>query len=189
MSITERVGDVPLYCIRALWKGFIVIRFLVFVGIFFFVSTSAFGQMKDRKKTDLIVVHHSATTGGSVEAFRRYHVQNNGWADIGYHYVITNGNGGPDGALHNGRPIEKVGAHAPGRNERSIAICLVGTDKFTPAQKETLIDTIIVVCNEYKLYPSVKTIQGHHEKCPGDGCDFDAIIKEAQRRMTPKKKE
>lgn len=161
--------------------------FLCVVG-FSFAPISAFGQMKDRKKTDLIVVHHSATTGGSVEAFRRYHVQNNGWADIGYHFVITNGSGGADGQLHVGRPADKVGAHAPGRNDRSIAICLVGTDRFTDRQKETLTGVLVVICEHFKIFPSAKTIQGHHEKCPGDGCDFDAIIKEAQRRMTPKKK-
>jgi len=165
-------------------------RFFFLVVLFsFMVPISAFGQMKDRKKTDLIVVHHSATEAGSVEAFRRYHVEINKWADIGYHYVITNGNGGPDGKLHTGRLAEKVGAHAPGRNERSIAICLVGTDKFTPAQKETLIDTIIVVCNHYKIFPSTRTIEGHHEKCPGDGCNLGDVIKEAQRRMAQKKKE
>ncbi|MFM2357568.1 MAG: hypothetical protein RJA61_305 [Candidatus Parcubacteria bacterium] len=171
-------------------KGFTMTRILFLMAfIFSFVPSFAFGQMKDREKTDLIVIHHSETTGGSVEAFRRYHVETNKWADIGYHYVITNGNGGPDGMLHKGRSIEKVGAHAPGRNDRSVAICLVGTDKFTDKQKETLIDTIIVVCNHYKIFPSERTIQGHHEKCPGDGCDLGAVIKEAQRRMTPEKKE
>ena len=57
----------------------------------------------------------------------------NGWNDIGYHYIILR-----DGTIERGRPIEKIGAHCYGQNIRSIGTCLIGRDKFTPAQYKSL---------------------------------------------------
>lgn len=90
-----------------------------------------------------IVVHCSATPAdmdiGVVE-IDRWHKQN-GWAGIGYHYVIRR-----DGTLEVGRLLDKPGAHAAGFNSQSIGICLVGgiddegqpQDNFTAIQKAVL---------------------------------------------------
>lgn len=92
-----------------------------------------------------IIVHCTATPEGrvvSVADIRRWHVQGNGWRDIGYHYVID-----LDGDVHAGRPEVEVGAHAAGHNADSIGICYVGgleagsgrpKDTRTPAQKAAL---------------------------------------------------
>ena len=48
----------------------------------------------------MIVVHCTGTEEGkdvSVQAIRNYHVNHNGWRDIGYHYVIYR-----DGTVHDG---------------------------------------------------------------------------------------
>tara|TARA_R110001606_G_scaffold347973_1_gene497428 strand:- start:7486 stop:7965 length:480 start_codon:yes stop_codon:yes gene_type:complete len=76
------------------------------------------------RKINKIIVHCSATSPEmdvDVPTIRRWHVEENGWSDIGYHYVIT-----PDGMLHDGRPVSKSGAHTRGQNSNSIGICLVG---------------------------------------------------------------
>lgn len=73
---------------------------------------------------DMIVVHCSdtpASMGIGADEIRRWHVNDNGWSDIGYHYVIRR-----DGIVEYGRPVEKAGAHARGNNKSSIGICLVG---------------------------------------------------------------
>lgn len=73
---------------------------------------------------DMIVVHCSDTPASmdiGVEEIRHWHVNDNGWSDIGYHYVIRR-----NGDLEPGRPVEKAGAHARGNNKSSIGICLVG---------------------------------------------------------------
>ncbi len=57
---------------------------------------------------------------------------------IGYHAVIT-----IDGHWETGRALEEVGAHVAGNNTKSIGICMIGTDKFTAAQWETLRTAII----------------------------------------------
>ena len=58
-----------------------------------------------REINDLIV-HCSATYGsqdiGAVE-IRRVHVDENGWRDIGYHYVIRR-----NGDIEEGRPVEQT---------------------------------------------------------------------------------
>ena len=54
----------------------------------------------------LIVVHCSATRADRsfpVEALRRCHVQERGFADIGYHFYITR-----DGITHVCRPIDHI---------------------------------------------------------------------------------
>ncbi len=130
-------------------------------------------NMVDREKTNCIIVHHSATEQGNMEVFRKFHLSK-GWDDVGYHYVITNGNGGPDGEIQAGRPVEKQGAHAKGRNHDSIGICLVGEDHFTEKQIESLLTLLVTLCNKYNL--EYKTIQPHHENCPGPGLPLNKFI-------------
>ncbi|SMB97921.1 S-layer homology domain-containing protein [Thermanaeromonas toyohensis ToBE] len=119
-----------------------------------------------------IVLHHSATEEGNVEIFRREHVEVNGWADIGYHFVICNGRGGADGEVQTGRDILKTGAHAPGRNQDSVGICLVGDftkTKPTSAQILSLYGLIKSLMRQYPITP--ERILGHNEvnatACPG----------------------
>jgi hypothetical protein len=149
-------------------KKFIFVLPLIF-------STIA-DAMEDRKETKFLIVHHSLSINGSVETIRPDHkkrVDEKGrsWEDIGYHFVITNGKGGPDGEIQIGRPIEKVGAHAKGRNLNSIGICLVGTDKFTDKQIVALVKLLANLCDKYDLDPMV-AIQRHHKTCPGPGLNL-----------------
>jgi hypothetical protein len=140
-----------------------------------------------RPVTELIVVHHSATVGGNVEAIRRFHMTDKDrlYKDIGYHYVITNGDGGTDGEVQVGRPEMLVGSHAPQekRNFRSVGVCLVGEDAFTDKQKASLIEKLVELCKKYKLEPSKKTIVPHHEQCPGKGLLLDDIIEQVKVKM------
>ena len=59
--------------------------------------------------------------------------QNPGLKAIGYHYVIDRA-----GLVMTGRHIDEIGAHAQGFNQKSIGICLVGLDQFSPAQWSSL---------------------------------------------------
>lgn len=83
----------------------------------------------------LIVLHHSATAGGSVAAIDAEHRsrvdgQGRPWRGIGYHFVIGNGQGMPDGAVEaTFRWQEQLeGAHAgqADYNRHGIGICLIG---------------------------------------------------------------
>ena len=82
-----------------------------------------------------IVIHCSATPNGRdvhVEEIRRWHLAK-GWSDIGYHGVIA-----IDGGFSQGRPDDRIGAHVEGHNDGSLGVCLVGTDRFSPLQFQTL---------------------------------------------------
>jgi len=80
-------------------------------------------------KFDKMTIHCSATKNGlniSVDAIRKYHVEQRGFSDIGYHYVID-----AYGNVHSGRSIVKQGAHVEGHNENNLGICIPGTDHFS----------------------------------------------------------
>ena len=75
------------------------------------------------REVRLLIIHCSATRYDRdfpVEALRASH-KARGFADIGYHFYITR-----DGYLHRCRPVNQIGAHAAGWNDRSIGICYEG---------------------------------------------------------------
>jgi hypothetical protein len=85
-----------------------------------------------------IVVHHSGQPGGTPESIEREH-RGYGYASLGYHFLIGNGAGLEDGAIHAGPRWhrQQPGAHVAARSEgespdadelnrTSIGICLVG---------------------------------------------------------------
>lgn len=70
-----------------------------------------------------IVVHCSATAHDEVvgiDDIRRWHLRA-GKSDVGYHYVIRR-----NGLIEKGRYDSVPGAHAPGYDRYSLAVCLVG---------------------------------------------------------------
>ena len=128
--------------------------------------------MEPRNKTDYIVVHCAATKPSmdiGADTIRDWHVNGNGWRDIGYHLVIRR-----DGSVEKGRDINDSGAHAAGYNSKSIGLCLVGgmaednsaEDNFTAQQWTSLLATV----KELEVdFPNAKVI-GHNEisekECP-----------------------
>jgi hypothetical protein len=92
-------------------------------------------------KPDYVVVHHSLTKDGLVvdwEAIRRYHIETNGWSDIGYHHGLERV--GSAIVVQVGRPEFMPGAHCKeaGMNGRSIGICVVGNFDLAPPDLEML---------------------------------------------------
>lgn len=112
-----------------------------------------------------LAIHCSATKASSdvgAKDIRKWHVEGNGWSDIGYHYVIRR-----NGVIEKGRPVEIAGAHVSGYNSNSIGICLVGgidskgkaEENYTPEQWSTL-ETFIK--DFRKQYPKAE-ILGHRD--------------------------
>ena len=46
-----------------------------------------------------IVIHHSASNSGNAQQFHKLH-KDKGYGGLAYHFVIGNGNGAPDGNIH-----------------------------------------------------------------------------------------
>jgi hypothetical protein len=75
---------------------------------------------------DTLVIHHSASRSGDVPTFRAEHIERLGARDIGYHNVIGNEHGLPDGHIAAGRPHDQEGAGVFGNNRGKLHVCLVG---------------------------------------------------------------
>ncbi len=122
-----------------------------------------------------VCIHHSGTrdsASSSWEAIRHYHIEHNGWRDIGYHYGIEEV--GDTLRLRIGRPLNLQGAHEPAYNRTHIGICLVGNfDKQRPGRD--LIDiTAMAVADIFRFYgidPNEQTLRYHSDvsgkTCPG----------------------
>ncbi|MEL6612814.1 MAG: N-acetylmuramoyl-L-alanine amidase [Bacteroidota bacterium] len=129
-----------------------------------------------------VVVHCSDTPPGwradeppaaHVAEIRRWHVEDNGWSDIGYHAVVAR-----NGEEVAGRPLERIGAHVKGHNRDTAAVCLIGGkgcnadddpyEHFTLEQLATAREIIM----RWSLQLGVTLqVRGHNEyaarPCPG----------------------
>lgn len=144
-------------------------------------------SLSKRKSTEKIVLHHAAASHCSVDDVHRWHLAN-GWAGIGYHFLVRK-----DGSVHEGRPIETVGAHTGDENYNSIGICFEGnfeTETMSTAQKEAGAELVTYVKG---LYPSIKTVGKHKDynatACPGKNFPFDYIAKGKKTKTEVKKEE
>jgi len=128
--------------------------------------------VEPRSSTDYIVIHCSATKPRmdiGLTEIRKWHVQGNGWRDVGYHYIIRR-----NGEVELGRSIRDTGAHAAGYNHKSVGLCMVGgmaednsaENNFTAQQWTALLDLVKQLKSNY---PDADVI-GHNEisekECP-----------------------
>jgi len=125
-----------------------------------------------------IVLHHSATAQGSAAEFDRLH-RALGWDELGYHFVIDNGLGAPNGLIEIGSRWvkQKHGAHCkveghPEYNDFGVGICLVGDfDRTRPTEAQVASAARLVrfVKDRYSIPAS--HIYGHKQlkptHCPG----------------------
>ena len=149
----------------------------------FNVLTNGSQLKKSKRRINSIIVHCSATPEGrdyTVDQIKKDHKEQ-GWSDIGYHYVIYR-----DGSIHEGRNVDIIGAHCEGYNSNSIGVCYIGglenkpnveykklkaKDTRTEAQKRALIELL----NKLKKYYPEAKIYGHHDFNKGKDCpSFDA---------------
>ncbi|MGI9119252.1 MAG: N-acetylmuramoyl-L-alanine amidase [Acidimicrobiales bacterium] len=143
------------------------------------------------------IVHHTVTAtnepdpAGRIRAIQEFHVRGNGWADIGYNFVVDSAgrvyegrfarNYGP-GELHDGEDgsgREVIGAHALGHNAGSVGIAILGNyaDGGVTPTEATLEAVVAVVAwklGSRSIDPGAAgALIGHRDVvstgCPGDG--------------------
>jgi N-acetylmuramoyl-L-alanine amidase len=94
----------------------------------------------DRARWNAIVIHHSATPAGDAASIARMHAAA-GLDGLGYHFVIGNGQGSPDGyvaasaasaARGDVARVATNGVSADALNRQAIAICLIGNGDRRP---------------------------------------------------------
>jgi hypothetical protein len=117
----------------------------------------------------LIIVHHSALpVSDGVKEIQNLHMDEKGFADIGYHYLID-----PQGSLYEGRALDVRGAHTYGHNYGALGICLIGNfEEIQPAQPQMEMLQALVACLVAGL-PNITRLAGHRDYnpeitlCPG----------------------
>jgi hypothetical protein len=77
---------------------------------------------------EYLIVHHSAGNLSAdvdyalvVRAIYDFHVNTNGWSDIGYNLLVA-----PDGTVYEGRGTAAQGAHFCGANAGTLGVCMLG---------------------------------------------------------------
>lgn len=134
-----------------------------------------------------IIIHHSAGPNVAsdwaavVRSFWDYHVNVNGWDDIGYNWLVD-----PNGVLYEGRGDGRLGAHFCAQNGNTIGICVIGdfTDiEPTDEALAELEDYLAWDCCDKNISPLgsgfhsgsglvLPFISGHRDgcmtSCPGD---------------------
>lgn len=110
-----------------------------------------------------VVILHTATERCSTQAdcvfivrhVQTFHIESNGWSDIGYSFLV-----GGDGSVYEGRGWDTEGAFAYGYNKQAMGIAFIGTftsELPTPKQLQAgqqLIDLGVKlgkISPEYKL--------------------------------------
>lgn len=134
-----------------------------------------------------LIVHHSAGANTSsdwaavVRSIWDYHVNSNGWDDIGYHWLID-----PNGVLYEGRGNDLLGAHFCGTNGATMGVCMIGTYTSVPPSDTSLSKLTELfawkACDrdidpeDFEFHPpsglNLFNISGHRDgcatQCPGD---------------------
>ena len=132
------------------------------------------------RKLTRLVIHCSATPNGrhhTVEDIDLWHRANKWFRNsaaakecgnpqltsVGYHRIIYT-----DGLRVQGRCFQEVPVSVRGWNSDSVALCMIGTNKFTQAQWDSLKLEVLFLASEL----GIQTIQGHRDLSPdkdGDG--------------------
>lgn len=109
-------------------------------------------------------LHYSTgSTSQTPRSIQNYHMDGQGWSDIGYNFLIDK-----DGRIYEGRGWLVVGAHAAPRNTQGIGVCYIGSDNMTTAAKRAVVALYDEACRR-----AGKTLarKGHRDinstSCPG----------------------
>lgn len=135
------------------------------------------------RKIKQIIIHHSASPAHTttVDLVRKWHVEDRGWKDIGYHYMIDE-----NGEVHRGREDKIIGAHCKGNNRFTLGVCVFGNyqnEQMKPIVFESLRNLVSGLKTRYGLQSG--DIYGHRDfgktVCPGD--NLYRMLDELRRKV------
>lgn len=135
-------------------------------------------------------------------AMKNYHVNNNGWLDIGQHFTTF-----PDGSILTGRSLEQTPACITGFNAH--AVCIenlgnfdVGKDVMTASHRDVIIRITAALCKKFSIPVSSDKIVYHHwfdlssgernngtknnKTCPGTNFFGGNAVVDSQKNFLPR---
>ncbi len=127
-----------------------------------------------------IVIHHTGSHDVGIDVVRGWHVEERGWPDVGYNWLIRSG-----GIVEFGRPLDVISYHARNRNHTHIGIALTGCFSGTPPNEKACREpddkqllSLINLCkqNMAEFNIPITMIERHHAGCPGDRFPFEWFI-------------
>jgi N-acetylmuramoyl-L-alanine amidase CwlA len=119
----------------------------------------------------------------SWDDIKRYHIEVQGWNDIGYHFGIEQIESSYQILV--GRPLTQIGAHCyqAGMNTKSIGVMLCGNYDLSPVPEQMLITLshylLVPLMNIFNI--PIENIQGHnnyatYKSCPGKMFNWHQFI-------------
>ena len=141
----------------------------------------------------LVQLHHTYSpsykhfNGSNHETLQKnmknYHVNTNGWSDLGQHFTIF-----PDGVIVTGRSMNSSPAGIKGANTGAVCIeCLgnfdKGGDEMTEAQKNAIVAAVRILADRFKLDVSNDVI--YHAWYSADGRDLGDYVKGHSAKTCP----
>ena len=142
------------------------------------------------REIEMVVVHHTESPTATqyrgietVAAVRRFHMEDRGWSDTGYHLMI-----GPPGDLYLCRPLALEGAHCKGYNTHSIGISYIANfDHEDPATYPGMaLGQAVVAALLRRFGLGVEAIHFHREyadkTCPGVKMELERYRAEVEGR-------
>lgn len=113
-----------------------------------------------------IILHHSALPlSDGPREIQRLHMEEKGFADVGYHYLIDQA-----GSIYQGRAMNVRGAHTYGANYGSVGICLIGNFEEILPNPEQMATLQTLITNLVSQYPGISEIAGHRDLNSGTLC-------------------
>jgi hypothetical protein len=168
-----------------------------------FTSRSTWGARAARSTpsyttVNFLIVHHEFGSNTSsdwparVRAVQNLHMDTNGWADVGYNYLVD-----PNGVAYEGRGGGEnvIGAHACGRNTNTMGVCMLGN--FTSVRPtnnaEYTLKRILawkakqrglsVLGTGYHVDRTIYRISGHRNSCSTE-CPGNSLYNDLPRLRT-----
>jgi N-acetylmuramoyl-L-alanine amidase len=114
-----------------------------------------------------VMLHSQSQNRERIRQIRNLHVNNNGWGDIGYHFIIDR-----NGQIWEGRPLKWQGAHVRNQNPGNLGVMCLGNFEIespSHAQLETLTSYVVALATHHRV--PLRRIVTHQELastlCPG----------------------
>jgi MYXO-CTERM domain-containing protein len=122
-------------------------------------------------------VHHTASPDSDgpdpaarLRQMQAYHIDNNGWCDIGYHFVVSQ-----SGKIYQGRSDERrPGAHTGNQNAGNIGVSLIGNyeaNQLGVAQAEAVVRILGWIKQTYPGIVWTREFVKGHQEWPGQNTD------------------
>ena len=142
-----------------------------------------------------VTIHHSAmffrstatrAAAAQISRIQREHMNNRGYGDIGYHFLID-----PSGRIWEGRQLRWQGAHASGRNNiGNIGVCLLGNfvrerngQGPTPNQIRSMEQLVVGLMQRYRMTGNALFCHSDFKSTACPGPRMAPIVKQFAREL------